>query len=184
MVRHLSPGWMWDRTFPTAAISARACCRAATMFYTNQRPTGRGLLNAVRSNSSSRRRLIMREKVEMLFGHLKRISDWRNCACVAKRCERQVPLTTTAQNWGIGQTDPHTHRQSSPHEARRVKLRLARKCRGRTSPSSERGILQRQPPGTAVRGPGAVSNAASARSTRLLRRTLVADPVGIASDEL
>jgi hypothetical protein len=107
---------------------------------------GRGLLNAVRSNCSSRRRLIMREKVEMLFGHLKRISDWTNCACVAKRRGKQ--------------TDPRTHRQSSPHEARRVKLRLARKCRGRTSPSSERGILQRQPPGTTIRGPGAASDAA------------------------
>lgn len=121
---------------PPAAISARACYRAATMFCTNQRVTGRGPLNPVRSNCSSRRRLIMREKVGMLFGHLKRISDWTHCACVAKRCERQVPLTTTAQDWGVGQTDPRTHRQSSPHEARRVKLRLARKCRERHLPSA------------------------------------------------
>jgi hypothetical protein len=141
----MSPGGCGVRS-STAAISAGACCRAAAMFYTNQRVTGRGLLNALRSNCSSRRRLIMREKVEMLFGHLKRISDWTNCAYVAKRCGKQ--------------TDPRTHRQSSPHEARRVKLRLARKCRGRTSPSSERGILQRQPLGTTIRGPCAASDAA------------------------
>jgi hypothetical protein len=102
----------------------------------------------------------------MPFGHLKRISDWTNCACVAKRCGKQ--------------TDPRTHRQSSPHEARRLKLHLARKRRGRTSPPSERGILQRHPPGTTVRGHDAASDAAGERSTRLLRRTLVADPVGIA----
>src|SRR6201992_4170279 len=52
--------------------------------------TGRGLLNPVRSNCSSRRRLIMREKVGMLSGHLKRISDWTNCAGVAKRRERRA----------------------------------------------------------------------------------------------
>jgi hypothetical protein len=111
----------------------------------------------------------MREEAEMPFGHLKRISDWTNCACVAKRCGKQ--------------TDPRTHRQSSPHEARRLKLHLARKRRRRTSPPSERGILQRHPPGTTVRGHDAASDAAGERSTRLLRRTLVADPVGIASDE-
>jgi len=88
---------------------------------------GRGLLNAVRSNRSSRRRLMTREKVEMLFGHLKGISDWTNCACVAKRCGKQ--------------TDRRTHRQSSPHEARRVKLRLAGKGRGRTLPPPSAGFF-------------------------------------------
>jgi hypothetical protein len=167
MVRHISPGWMWDRHIPTAAISLPEHAAARQRRFTPTKGNGPEACSTLFAATPQARHLIMREKAEMLFGHLKRISDWTNCACVAKRCERRVPLTTTAQNWGIGKTDPRTHGQSSPHEARRVKLRLARKCRGRTSPSSERGILQRQPPGTAVRGPGAASDAAGARSTRL-----------------
>ena len=35
MVWHISPGRMWGRRIATVAISARACCHEATMFYTS-----------------------------------------------------------------------------------------------------------------------------------------------------
>ena len=68
MVRHISPGWMWGPRFSQRRDLCHSVMPRGNDVLHNQRVTGRGLLNAVRSNCSSRRRLIMREKVEMLLG--------------------------------------------------------------------------------------------------------------------
>jgi hypothetical protein len=122
----------------------------------------------------------MREKAEMLFGHLKRISDWT--PAWPHGAKDEFLLTGIAQNWGIGPTDPCT----------RAHLRhMRRGCSNFASPANAAGADRPLPSAgffsaTHWAWPFEVMAPQAAPLATIhppLRRTLVADPVGIASDE-
>ena len=83
--------------------------------FTPTKGNGPEACSALFAATPQARHLIMREKAEMLFGHLKRISDWT--PAWPHGAKDEFLLTGIAQNWGIGPTDPRT--RANLHHMRR-----------------------------------------------------------------
>jgi len=96
--------------------------------FTPTKGNGPEACSALFAATPQARHLIMREKAEMLFGHLKRISDWT--PAWPHGAKDEFLLTGIAQNWGIGPTDPCT----------RAHLRhMRRGCSNFASPANAAG---------------------------------------------
>ena len=148
--------------------------------FTPTKGNGPEACSALFAATPQARHLIMREKAEMLFGHLKRISDW--APAWPHGAKDEFLLTGIAQNWGIGPTDPRT--RANLHHMRRG-------CSNFASPANAAGADRPLPSAgffsaTHWAWPFEVMAPQATPLATIhppLRRTLVADPVGIASDE-